>query len=205
MQWRCFPVALPVLFASTKPYSHKAFIPPNLPLIIFPALLLTICRKTGVNKNKIPLVVVLHDAGGSAKNTIKTLGDAIHAKADSGNCIVLYPDAVAAHWNSKTGEPFPATDTINDAGFVSMMVDFFIQQYQCNAERLYVLGLGNGGDLAKLMQCERPGKYAAVASINGSSGAACAGKSDTAVVEINAPAKAALGQAWTFLMEREKK
>ena len=168
--------------------------------------LITYYMPSGWGKQALyPLVVVLHDAGSSAQNTIKSLGDIIHAKADSADCVVLYPDAVSAHWNSQAGPSFPATDSINDAGFISIMVDFFVQQYQCDTNRLYIIGAGNGGDMAKLMQCERPGKYAAVASINGSSGAACAGKSDTAVVEINAPAKAALGQAWTFLMEREKK
>ena len=87
-------------------------------------------------KDLYPLVVVLHDSGSSAKKMIKSLGDIIHAKADSSDCVVLYPDAVAMHWNSKTGAPFPATDTINDAGFISMMVDFFVQQYQCDPDRL---------------------------------------------------------------------
>lgn len=153
-------------------------------------------------QEKYPLVVVLHDAGSSAKNNIKSFGDVLHAKADSGNCVVLYPDAVAGHWNSKTGDPFPATDTINDAGFVSMMVDFFIQQYQCAPERLYVIGIGNGGDLAKLMNCERPNKYAAVASINGSAAGNCA--SGANVTEVSAPAKVALTPAWTFLMQHDK-
>lgn len=153
-------------------------------------------------QEKYPLVVVLHDAGSSAKNTIKSLGETIHAKADSGNFVVLYPDAVAGHWNSKTGEPFPATDTINDAGFVSMMVDFFIQQYQCAPERLYVIGVGNGGDLAKLMNCERPKKYAAVASINGSATGNCAGSANA--TEVNALPKAALTPTWHFLLQHDK-
>jgi polyhydroxybutyrate depolymerase len=117
-------------------------------------------------KDMYPLVVVLHDANSSAKNTIKSLGDIIDAKADSGDCVVLYPDAVAGHWSSKTDTANAAVDSVNDAGFISIMVDFFIQQYKCDPQRLYVVGMGNGGDMAKLINCYSPNKYAAVASIN---------------------------------------
>src|SRR3954452_21220547 len=66
-------------------------------------------------KDLYPLVVVLHDANSSAKSTIKSLGDFINAKADSSDCVVLYPDAIAAHWNSKTDTSSAAKDSINDA------------------------------------------------------------------------------------------
>src|SRR4051812_34993919 len=148
-------------------------------------------------KDLYPLVVVLHDANSSAKNTIKNLGDIIHAKADSSDCVVLYPDAIAAHWNSKTGTPFPATDTIKDPGFISMMVDFFIQQYQCDPQRLYVIGIGNGGDMTKLLNCYGPkNKFAAVASINGSNANPCQNSDTSNILEVSAPAKEAIPQAW---------
>ena len=155
-------------------------------------------------KDLYPLVVVLHDANSSAKNTIKSLGDIIHAKADSSDCVVLYPDAIAAHWNSKTGASFPATDTINDAGFISMMVDFFVQQYKCDPQRLYVIGVGNGGDMAKLANCERINKYAAVASINGSKTNSCQNSNTANILEVNAPPKEAMSQAWSFVEGHEK-
>ena len=156
-------------------------------------------------KDAYPLVVVLHDANSNAKNTIKSLGDVIHAKADSSDCVVLYPDAIAAHWNSKTGAPFPATDSINDAGFISIMVDFFIQQYQCDPKRLYVIGTGNGGDMAKLLNCYSTNKYAAIASINGDKTNPCQSSNTANILEVNAPVKEAVKQAWDFVVPHEKK
>src|SRR3954471_6898846 len=156
-------------------------------------------------KDLYPLVVVLHDANSSAKNTIKSLGDIIHAKADSSDCVVLYPDAIAGHWNSKTGESFPATDTINDAGFISIMVNFFVQQYQCDPKRLYVVGISNGGDMAKQLNCYSANIYAAVASINGSKTNPCQNGNTENILEVNAPAKEAIPQAWNFVVQHQKK
>jgi polyhydroxybutyrate depolymerase len=156
-------------------------------------------------KDLYPLVVVLHDANSSAKNTIKSLGDIIHAEADSNDCVVLYPDAIAGHWNSKTGTSFPATDSINDAGFISIMVDFFIQQYHCDPQRLYVIGISNGGDMAKLLNCYVANKYAAIASINGDKTSPCQNNNTANILEVNAPVKEAARQAMDFVVQHGKK
>jgi len=155
-------------------------------------------------KDTYPLIVILHDANSNAQNTIKSLGDIIHAKADSADCVVLYPDAVAEHWNSKTGAPFPATDSINDAGFISIMVDFFIQQYKCDPKQLYVIGVGNGGDMAKLLNCFIANKYTAIASINGDKANPCPNSTTANSLEINASPKDAIKQALDFVVQHEK-
>lgn len=167
--------------------------------------LITYYMPSGWGKQALyPLVVVLHDAGSSAQNTIKSLGDIIHAKADSAGCVVLYPDAVSAHWNSQAGPSFPATDSINDAGFISIMVDFFVQQYQCDTNRLYIIGAGNGGDMAKLLYCNNAKKYAAIASINDSKTTPCQNSNAAKISAINAPVKEAIKQSLDFVMQHQK-
>ena len=151
-----------------------------------------------------PLVVVLHDANSSAKNTIKSLGDIIHARADSTDCVVLYPDAVAAHWNSKTGTSSSAGDSVNDAGFISIMVDFFIQQYRCDPKRLYIIGVGSGGNMAKQLNCYSTNKYAAIASINGNEASTCQNSNTANTLDVNAPIKEAIGQSWDFVLKHQK-
>src|SRR4051812_8853922 len=54
-------------------------------------------------KDLYSLVIFLHDVGKSSKELIKNYGGKIQAMADTSDCIVIYPDAVAAHWNDKTG------------------------------------------------------------------------------------------------------
>src|SRR5579875_3207702 len=47
-----------------------------------------------------PLLIVLHDENSSAMNVIKQYGDLIHTKADSADCVVMYPDAVEGIWKN---------------------------------------------------------------------------------------------------------
>ena len=110
------------------------------------------------------LLIFLHDEKSNAKVNIKKYGDLIHAKADSAGCIIMYPDAVAGHWNSKIKEGIK--DSVNDVGFISIMTEFFVRQYGCDVNQVYLLGIGNGGDLCYCIHCESIYKSAVIASIN---------------------------------------
>jgi len=114
-------------------------------------------------KDQYPLVIFLHGMGATGKNIIKSYGSRIHAMADETNYIVIYPDAVVGHWNDKMGGSFPATDTINDVGFISILIDYFRDVYNCDAKRVYVAGFSNGGELAYRLSCDIPFKITAIA------------------------------------------
>ena len=114
-------------------------------------------------KDAYPLVIFLHEQGGSGKTLINNYGNTIQTLADSSNAVVIYPDAVANHWNEKMGESFPATDTVNDVGFISILIDYFEQVYSCDPKRVYLSGILNGGKIAYRLTCEIPHKITAVA------------------------------------------
>ncbi len=115
-------------------------------------------------KESYPLLVFLHDDTETAKSTIKKYGELIQNTADSADCVVMYPDAAFKHWNSKVAAS--AKDTINDAGFISIMIDYFIQQYGCNPDRIYIAGIGNGGDMCLRFNCESTSQPVAIAVVN---------------------------------------
>ena len=94
-------------------------------------------------KDDYPLIIILHDSGSNSKNMIKSYGAIMHAHADSVTAIIIYPDAVAGRWNDGTD----TKDSINDAGYLSILTDYFIQRYQCNPAQVYIAGFGNGGKL----------------------------------------------------------
>src|SRR4051812_1078485 len=110
-----------------------------------------------------PLVIFLHEENGSGKSIVKNYGSIIQPLADSSDAIVIYPDAVASHWNEKMGDSSPATDTINDVGFISILIDYFRQVYGSNPHQVYVSGLFSGGKLAYRLSCDIPGKVTAIA------------------------------------------
>jgi poly(3-hydroxybutyrate) depolymerase len=158
-----------------------------------------------------PVVFFLHAEGETGKSIIKKYNDIIQPLADSFNCIVVYPDAVKGHWNSKLGE-HAYTDTINDAGFITIMVDYFIQQYRADPSRIYAAGFYNGGEMAWRLGCNMPGKIAAVAPFITSVNAAakyCA-PSTYFSAEKFMPLSGkkfsgeAIGVAWKFLMGNKK-
>lgn len=113
-------------------------------------------------KDEYPLVFVLHGEGETGKTIIKRYADDIERLADSTTAIVIYPDAVKGHWNTKTGS-HAATDTINDVGFIQIMLDYFVQRYSVNPGSVYVIGFGNGGDMAWRIGCNLGKKIAAIA------------------------------------------
>lgn len=107
-----------------------------------------------------PLLIVLHADKSDAASMIKKYGDAIQAKADSAGCIVLYPDAYNGHWNS---DP---KDTVNDVGFISIMAEFFLRQFDCDLSRIRLLGIGSGGNLCYRTSCQMMYKPIAVSTVN---------------------------------------
>ena len=117
-------------------------------------------------QDSYPLLILLHDDKSSAAGVIKKYGDFIHTKADSLGCVVMYPDAVAGHWNSRITNSL--NDSINDAGFISIMLDYFVQQYHCDASRIYLIGIGNGGNMCYRFNCNSNSKPVAIATINAS-------------------------------------
>jgi poly(3-hydroxybutyrate) depolymerase len=99
-----------------------------------------------------PVVLLLHAEGETGKAMAKKYGGAVQALADSVHAIVVYPDAINGHWNTKMGSK-AATDTINDAGFLSIMFDYFMQQYHGDPTRAYALGFYSGGEMAWRLGC----------------------------------------------------
>lgn len=106
------------------------------------------------------LIVMLHDKSSNVKTLIKNYGDLMHAIADSVGAVIIYPSAVATMWNDGS-----ANDSVNDVGYISILIDYFIQRYQCNAGQVYVAGIGNGGSMAMKVGCDIPSKITAVAAL----------------------------------------
>ena len=158
-----------------------------------------------------PIVFFMHAEGESGKTILKKYGTEIQQLADSSQSIVVLPDAVKGHWNSGLGDHATA-DTINDVGFIAIMLDYFVQQYHGDPLRLYVAGFYNGGNMAWRLGCNLPNKIAAVAPFI--TALPAAGKSCNPGTYFNAGkfmpkpgdkfSNEALAAAWTFLMNNKK-
>lgn len=112
---------------------------------------------------KAPLVFFLHGMGASAQIGVNVLGPQYHARAERDKAIVVYPDATSKHWNDKLGGSYPLTDNIDDVGYLTSLIDFFVRDFKADPKRVYFSGSSNGGMMTYRLSCDIPDKIRAIA------------------------------------------
>lgn len=110
-------------------------------------------------KGTYPTIIFLHAKDNSSRNVIRKFGNTIHALADTLKCIIIYPDAVNGKWNTGMNA---ANDSINDVGFISILIDYFCSVYNSDPNRVYVAGWQNGGEMAYRLGCDLSSKITAI-------------------------------------------
>ncbi|HXI00408.1 MAG TPA: PHB depolymerase family esterase [Sphingobacteriaceae bacterium] len=113
--------------------------------------------------SKSPVVFFLHGMGNNAQGAVNVLGSQYHARAERDNAIVVYPEAISKHWNDRLGRSYPLTDSIDDEGFISMLIDRFVNDFKGDKRRVYISGSSNGGMMAYRLSSVIPQKIAAMA------------------------------------------
>ncbi len=110
-----------------------------------------------------PLVLILHAFGESAKSTSDMSSHVAYSMADSAGAVVVYPNAIAAHWNDNMGTTYDPSDGVDDVAFLRELTDHFINRFNCDPRRVYVVGISNGGTMAYRLSLEMPEKIAGMA------------------------------------------
>lgn len=111
----------------------------------------------------IPLVYVLH---GRPSNGISMIYiTEMNRVAAQEGFIVVYPNGIGQEWNYTRGVPGYATSRIDDARFLSDLIDDLSVNLNIDHTRLYVTGFSNGGFMTHRLACETRGRYAAFAPV----------------------------------------
>jgi polyhydroxybutyrate depolymerase len=109
----------------------------------------------------LPLVIMLHGAGGQGRGMERLAG--LDPLADREGFAAAYPDGVWRQWNDGRAKiSFPRTD---DVGFLLALVDHLTGDGTVDRRRVYVAGISNGGMMAQRLACEASDRIAAVASV----------------------------------------
>lgn len=129
------------------------------------------------NDTPAPAVIYLHGGGGGIESSQK---DGMYDYSDKFGFILLSPagsGALAADrlltWNAGSWGPadnesccgYAAEHDIDDAGFISQMIDETEGRLNVDAKRIYATGISNGGIMSYRLACELSGKIAAVAPV----------------------------------------
>lgn len=141
-----------------------------------------------------PLLILLHDENENAKTAYKNYGDFLQAKADSFNCILVFPDALQGRWQSDAKTAAAEKDSANDVGFLIILTDYFVQRYYADRANIFISGAGNGGEMAVRFSCIAPSKVNAAASFS----------KETANTNCNQQSKVAYMNTTPFITEQRK-
>jgi polyhydroxybutyrate depolymerase len=117
---------------------------------------------------KTPLVINLHGRTGNAMSQ-EVISHSI-AKSNSAGFVVLHPEAWGSptSWNAGGGCCDPAySNNIDDSGFVAKLIDEAKTRLCLDEDRVYVMGLSNGGYLSHRIACELSDRVAAIGDVAG--------------------------------------
>jgi polyhydroxybutyrate depolymerase len=115
----------------------------------------------GVRSNRpLPLVLVLHGAGGTGRRMDRDTG--FSAVADRYGFVAVYPSAPWKMWNI-TASPRKA----DDVAFIRQLLDTLESQICVDPNRVYATGVSNGGGMVALLGCAMSDRLAAIAPVAG--------------------------------------
>ena len=129
-------------------------------------------------KSKVPVVFMLHGAGGSGEGAISETG--WDAKSDREGFIAVFPDGTPPHpmlparflmnprlWNDGSGRGAIGVDNVDDLGFISAMIDFLEARYAADPARIYCTGFSNGASMTFSVGLNLANRIAAIAPVAG--------------------------------------
>ena len=164
-----FAIPLLILFSAPGLFSGTGNTGAMTKLIIKSGGMARVCYvhrpKDFSNKKKYPLVLILHGGGGNA------LQVAEHCKfniiADKYGFIAAYPQSINKHWNDgrKVPKHKEQDSKISDVAFIASAVEAIKTKFPVNSNRVYAVGISNGGFMCQRLAVEKADKFAAVASI----------------------------------------
>ena len=115
------------------------------------------------SSNAVPLIFNLHGRGG---NSFIAMNQAdFRDIADTANFIIVHPKGLPnsngdSHWNY-------GNSTGDDIGFINALYDKLIIDYNININKVYSVGMSNGGAMSYYLACDMSDKIAAIASVTG--------------------------------------
>jgi len=125
-------------------------------------------------KDSYPLIIALH--GFTDNPRLLEINSGFSTKADEEGFFVVYPygskksQFMPRTWNAKFCCGDAVDEKVDDVGFISRIIEDTTGTYNINKDRIYVVGLSNGGMLAHQIALQIPDKIAAGAVVAGAVG-----------------------------------
>lgn len=119
---------------------------------------------------KHPLVLVLHGMTMTGRLMAYVTAPDLRPRAKAAQAILVYPTAIRGSWNDRMGDGPPDSEAEDDAGFLLTLRDHFVRNFNADPDRVYVIGLSQGGQMALRLACDHADQLAGVAPLLSSMG-----------------------------------
>ncbi len=129
-------------------------------------------------KRKLPVVIMLHGAGGTGQEAMQQTG--WDRKADQEEFIAVFPDAVPERprlppsfllnpqtWNDGSGRHLSGKRNDGDVEFIAYIIETIEAHYGGDPSRIFVTGFSNGASMTFRTGVELSDKVAAIAPVAG--------------------------------------
>lgn len=118
----------------------------------------------------LPLILVLHGGGGTAKGMVKLTQGRFNELADEAGFLVVYPQGIKRRWNEGRDGLSASTPEgqVDDVGFFRALIEHLQAEYKADPARMFVTGISNGGLMSFRLACDLPDKIKAIAPVTAS-------------------------------------
>ena len=122
--------------------------------------------------NPTPLILALH--GATMNGPLMAWFTGLNAKADQAGFIAVYPDGTGTRsgyfWNAGNCCGSAVENSVDDVGFIRMLLDELETHYRVDTRRVFVTGMSNGAMMAYRLASELSERIAAIAPVAGTMG-----------------------------------
>jgi polyhydroxybutyrate depolymerase len=121
-------------------------------------------RPRGLSRESA-LLFAMHGSGENSTAMRVETGYAFERLADEQGVTVIYPDGYNGHWNTCEADEEPEQREVDDVHFLTELADRFIMQSGADRQRVFAVGLSEGGYMAIRLALEAPSRFRAVAPV----------------------------------------
>lgn len=129
--------------------------------------------KKGQAAPKVPVIIFLHGAGGSAAQAMRQTN--LAGRAAAAGFLAVFPEGLGPPgadnggqtWNAWNCCGYARDNRVDDVGFLSALIARLRADFGADPGRIHLAGFSNGAMLASRFVLERPGVAASLASVAG--------------------------------------
>lgn len=112
---------------------------------------------------KVPLVLSFHGLLGDGDGQ-QALSQLNHVSNENG-FIAVYPEGYQRSWNDGRRDTPSNRDGVKDVKFVRALLDHLEKTYPVDKNKVFALGMSNGGFFAQRLGCVMASRFAAIATV----------------------------------------